>query len=782
MRTMYAITLTSLLLLNLFQNANADSILEINPLAGDDRFGKTIRALYDYPSVTNSTWIGIYPKGKDTSLSTTTVLWTSLCGDQVSWNTNCTPETSGDVRFRISAPDQSSNGYDFPLNPGDYKACLMEDRVSPYTEIECSEFNIRGFPSSVASTSSVTPTKKVFVYDETIKADFVATAPIVNSWIGLYPADKINAQTTNLLSRPVNWVYIGCNNQVGNWAVSEYCSTRWATRSVDLNTTTMSVSNEWPPEAGMYKLCLSFFTNPPYEEFACSDDFEVSGFKITVASDTDFGADITVLYENPIHDEESWIGISPSSTDPYKLYKYPAHWANTCGNKKYPCDEVTEGNITFTGADPDQEYAEQWPISPGKKKACLIRNKVAMKCDEFTIADIPSDVVESTTLTISKSLYLDNEPINADFSTPTGIQNTWVGLYKSSSISSTSTLPEKRALWVYSACNNQDGDQSETNNCVDTKTSGTIQIDDTVDVGDKRMRRTRALKKGSKKDLSWPIPADMYKLCFNFYNNAPYSKFVCTEEFEKKYVFELSITSTDIKFGSDIQISWKNPIHDGETYIGIYTSTAYEPKDKDLSLKANTCGDQKKYCSEQDYGTFTFSGADPKQEYNEYWPISPGNKKACMMRFGEVVVCKEFTVKEIPPDYISNSTLTTASSYSRGDTITVKFDTPYGIPNTWIGLYYASDVPLDAVALPNKKYAPLLWKYTGCDNQYGDQQETDNCQAQVASGTIEFDKNSKGYKKGKWPLYAGNYVVYMSLYNNAPYEKFITGDEFTVSD
>ena len=777
---MFAQTLILLVLLKLLPLAISSPILEYKPLLGDDRFGKNIRLLYNYNNVTALNWIGIYPSGALTNVTTTDVLWSSLCGDQVSWNTTCDPTIEGDVRFRIAAPDQSSNG-EFPLNPGDYKSCLMEDREEPYTEIECIDFNVFPFPDTVSHTSSVTPNKTIYEYDETIDAKFYATVPTVNAWIGLFPADQVGKKITELPSKPANWVYIGCNNQDGNQPVSKYCNIRKADSSVQLNSTKFTVSSDWPiKETGKYKLCLSYFNNPPYTEFACSDEIKFKGFEIKVSSSSlSFDSDIEVSYRNPILDEETWIGIFPSSLDPYKYYKYSSHWANTCGNQKYPCKEVKSGSVIFSGADPDQESREQWPISPGKKKACLIRFKEVILCDDFTISDIPSDVVGNTTLTTSKATYLDDEPIIANFTTPVGIQNTWVGLYKASG----EVHQSKRGLWVYTACNNQAGDQTETNNCQATKTSGTIQIDETVEGGDMRRRtKTRALKKkGNDKYVvgSWPISADTYILCMHFYNNRPYLKYICSDEFEKKYIFNLTMPSDEIEFGSDIEVFYKNPIHDGETWIGIYPSSA-DVSDHDYLLHwSNTCGNQNKYCTEEGNGTVTFSGADPKQAYHEFWPISPGSKKVCLMRFDEAVLCKEFTIKDIPSDYLVSSGLTTAESYNRYDPIMANFSTPYGIPNTWIGLYEASDITATE-ALPYSKYVPLLWVYSGCNNQEGDQAETGNCQQIKATGSIQFDGSSKGNKKKKWPLPVNTYVLCMSIYSNMPYTEYFCGDSFEV--
>merc|ERR550539_301376 len=237
----------------------------------------------------------------------------------------------------------------------------------------------------------------------------------------------------------------------------------------------------------------------------------------------DFGSPFTVEFENRSPFASNWIGIYAAG---YSSLEDEELWAGMCGDQDTwntdACPPQSTGTISFKFTDPDQESDSQFPINPGFYEACLsyedsFGNYVKVTCTAFKVKSLPGTAITDSRLYLTTSSFLAvGDPITANFVADLEIPNTWIGIYDNQVQPSLSELPGEPYLWVYSACNNQAGDQVETNNCAATKSSGSIQIDSTS--------QDRSME-------SWPLGEGEYKLCMSFFNNSPYSKFVCSKKF-----------------------------------------------------------------------------------------------------------------------------------------------------------------------------------------------------------------------------------------------------------
>ena len=130
----------------------------------------------------------------------------------------------------------------------------------------------------------------------------------------------------------------------------------------------------------------------------------------------------------------------------------------------------------------------------------------------------PNIARDGLTLTMKATSYGVDEAIIADFSTKRPIRNSWVGIYSGERASGTEIPDEipKALMWVYLGCNNQQGDQSENNDCSAKRKSGSLQIDETSE--------ERSVE-------YWPLEAGTYHLCVSLNNNSPYKDFKCFDSF-----------------------------------------------------------------------------------------------------------------------------------------------------------------------------------------------------------------------------------------------------------
>jgi len=390
-------------------------------------------------------------------------------------------------------------------------------------------------------------------------------------------------------------------------------------------------------------------------------------------------------------------------------------------------------------------------------------------CENFIIKELPAGTTSSSTITTSKSSYDYSETISATFSVPVAIPNSWIGVYMAEDADNTMAAIPEPLGWLYAACNNVAGDQSETKNCAATATSGTVDIDG-------RFGPSPRYWKGS-----WPFGGGTYRVCLSFYNNWPYAEFVCSEDtFSIMPSATISVPS-EVEFGSEIVVSFTNLAAASTNWIGIYDVDDDPAVSSDTLFWSSMCGSQEDWvepeCPAQSAGSVTFAATDPNLAYDEQWPPSPGARKVCLMYDDyEPIICENFIIKELPAGTTSSSTITTSkSSYDYSETISATFSVPVAIPNSWIGVYMAEDADNTMAAIPE----PLGWLYAACNNVAGDQSETKNCAATATSGTVDIDGRfgpSPRYWKGSWPFGGGTYRVCLSFYWNTPNTKFVCSD------
>jgi len=475
-------------------------------------FGKNILVRFTIPNPSDTNWLGVYKSTVEDPANASDMLWMYMCGNQQ--DEGCTKE-KGRAVFKIAGPDTTSTA-DYPLNPGKYKVCLMnvtsgedEDEVSEL--LKCSPFQVKALSNALVTSSKVTPIKTTYASGEVVSATYVSNTKSPNVWIGIFTPDEV---TGTQLPHDDTYVYAACNNKEGNTGESEMCSKRKKKGTVDF-------TEENLPD-GTYVLCMCFIANRPYNKFVCSDTFEIEGttseLSLEVDSSIAYGSDIDVAFTNPNAVASNWIAIYEidETDDDNTLF-----WANMCGDKdETDCSAKVSGSVAFKASDPRTASAQEWPALPGNKKACLMEGEdapyVKVICTDFTIEDLPSEATSESSVDVDSVSFNVGTAITAQFDAVVAIQNTWIGIYTSSSISDGMTeLPGEPLLWAYTACNNQEGDQDTTNNCAATKTTGSIQMDETT----------------GRSEGSWPIEAGTYKLCMSFNNNSPYDKFVCSDDF-----------------------------------------------------------------------------------------------------------------------------------------------------------------------------------------------------------------------------------------------------------
>lgn len=244
---------------------------------------------------------------------------------------------------------------------------------------------------------------------------------------------------------------------------------------------------------------------------------------LSVSSNIAYGSDIAVTFNSSGLSDENWIGIYNETDEDFSDDEL---WSSMCGgqddyNNPY-CPTQSSGTVTFSGSDPYQEGYQNWPILPGNKKVCIMTGGIlppkALICAPFVVDELPLEAITNSSLTLTKTTFGYDEDITAEFQAAVGIPNTWIGMYSSDNApNGMNKLPNDPILWVYSACNNLQGDQFTTDNCVEIKRSGSIQFDST--------------SVGNETVGNWPIESGSFRLCMSFYNNEPYEKFVCSNTF-----------------------------------------------------------------------------------------------------------------------------------------------------------------------------------------------------------------------------------------------------------
>jgi len=251
-------------------------------------------------------------------------------------------------------------------------------------------------------------------------------------------------------------------------------------------------------------------------------------------------------------------------------------------------------------------------------------------------------------------------------------------------------------------------------------------------------------------------------------------------------------------YGKNIKVSFNNPnFNDAGSYafIGIFSN------EEELPLNvvpdwgyfmawlsdcySQTCDDA------VEKGSVTFSAKDPKSYYYSdyyeesygYFPFRDGKYIACFINesydsdddgaesdYSLITNCKRFVVKK-PPNKIRKKAKINPvkTKVKQKVAIKAKWQTPTPIQNQWVGLY--AEVVENTPPRGNLSGKTLLWGYTGCPKQTGDQTETNNCSKLKKKGTITMNKSKldKENVDAVWPLAKGFYYLCIQFHANEPY-------------
>lgn len=337
------------------------------------QFGKPIIVNFDLsPEPTEDTWIAIWHEDEDGSVDGgSTLLRANLCGHQK--DNKCTdPPASGTIKF-THTPNVSYDA-NAPLGPGNYKACLVVGQERPYTELKCRPFEVKKgtLTDERIEESSVTADASSFLYGHAITASFVSKPRTISSWIGLYRNEWTPFLESGTVPHNMAWVYSGCNNQDGN-TFSKACTTRLESGAISLDATTQD-DVDWYPVPGIYKLCLHWMVNRPYDYFVCSDSFvygDISSSPSLTVSDTiTYGSQIVATFINPQANDQNWFAIIDTEVGPDE--EDEALWSSMCGGQDdwdNGCVAPLDGTVTFK--DSSTASYQDWPLDPGSYKLCL---------------------------------------------------------------------------------------------------------------------------------------------------------------------------------------------------------------------------------------------------------------------------------------------------------------------------------------------------------------------------------------------------------------------------
>lgn len=216
-------------------------------------------------------------------------------------------------------------------------------------------------------------------------------------------------------------------------------------------------------------------------------------------NECDFGEPIQVSFQvdnDEAHDgENDWIGIFAAKEK--NLHGGTTElWTHTCGfqweHRPFLCPNLKSGTVTFDGMDPKVDgYNQLWPLSRGKYKVCHLNygDELLQKCKKFEVTlsrDTKSKIKRKAMIEPTKKVYDYGEDIVADFDVGVEFLNTRVSIMRHPNNGD----QQNYVNWVYTGCNNQDGDQrwsyDLSDNCLKTQRSGkvTFTTDNTASPSD----------------------------------------------------------------------------------------------------------------------------------------------------------------------------------------------------------------------------------------------------------------------------------------------------------
>jgi len=272
-----------------------------------------------------------------------------------------------------------------------------------------------------------------------------------------------------------------------------------------------------------------------------------------------------------------------------------------------------------------------------------------------------------------------------------------------------------------------------------------------------------------------------------------------------------------LRFGEPLTVNFRNPNNfrnpdkweHVQTWIGLYQDTNRKlskyttPKESNLFAWLNVCNAQDDCGEEIMEGSVKFSAENPQSDWYSNFPYHPGDYLLCMtneMRLPDasththalVAPCQEVVVKP-PPEKMEQKARvqSLASTVIRGADFTAYFETPVAVQNQWVGLYESVD---GLQPTGNLACKALLWTYTGCANQRGDQTGYSACAARLKNGTITLNESNLvddtgcktetdrlvNRKSRPWPIKPGTYHLCVMFTSYEPFRLYTCSDPIEV--
>jgi len=284
---------------------------------------------------------------------------------------------------------------------------------------------------------------------------------------------------------------------------------------------------------------------------------------------------------------------------------------------------------------------------------------------------------------------------------------------------------------------------------------------------------------------------------------------------EPKNNDELEISATlKVKakhvYGKNINVSFENPNPQVGAYafIGIFEDTGGSlplnaiPDWSLFTAWLHDCYTQEDCAEPVKQGSVVFSAKDPKSYYYSdyygygygYFPFRNGKYMVCFINetydsdddgavgyYDLITNCKRFLVKK-PADKIKQTAKIKPinANIKQKEPFEAKFKTPTPIRNQWVGVYAEENGEPPKGDLHGKT---LLWGYTGCPTQNGDQKETTNCINPKKKGKVVLKKKhlDKDNDAAEWPVPKGAYYMCIQFYVNEPYKLYKCSKRIVVS-
>lgn len=284
---------------------------------------------------------------------------------------------------------------------------------------------------------------------------------------------------------------------------------------------------------------------------------------------------------------------------------------------------------------------------------------------------------------------------------------------------------------------------------------------------------------------------------------------------EESVESSLTLSKAKYAFGETIDISFTNPSPsraDAYPYFAVF-----KDEDGNAPLDAvpdwdffiawlNDCNSQNDCINSPTEGTVEFSAGDPKEAYYYeyydyeygygYFPFRNGKYVVCFLLDiydpnaaddGAVAIdqqlitdCARFHVRKPVKKMLKKAkVIPKPRKIKFKDNFVAKFKSPVPVPNQWIGVYKAENNKAPKV-LDDKD---LLWGYTSCETQQGDQTETTNCNRKWKKGKVTLTESHLNLENpdASWPLPKGSYFMCMNFHANKPYDQFKCSKKIIVS-